>query len=203
MPTIGQYINMISDDLVLRLENADYPALTDGAILIGRQHVIEQSSPPRVVFVPVGSAYGPRNMYGPSNRANPTLEASAQILQRAIATETVKFEVHVWGQADPPDPEGGDFDATQFLYQALILSIHLTTVGSYKLGNGTWVDQAPSMAQFQKAGHEYVFTIDIDTPVMDGPLQYVQEGTVGSITVIEENTQTGTSSEIEVIILPP
>jgi hypothetical protein len=36
--------------------------LTDGAILIGAQHLSESSTPPRVVFVPMGSAFGPRSV---------------------------------------------------------------------------------------------------------------------------------------------
>ena len=186
MPTISGIVNAISTSVVSALAAANYPALTDGQILIGRQHIFEQSAPPRVVFIPLTSTFGPRGMRSASNVAtNPTNEQMAQWKQRSIATETLRFEVHVWGVDYPnADPEGGDFDATQALYQQVIASTHLITVGSYRVFNGVWTDQQSAATQLVKTGHEFVFGLEFETPVLDTPLGYVPSGTVADSTVI-------------------
>ena len=53
-------VTAISADVVSALSAAGYPALTDGAILLGRQHQFEQSAPPRIIMTPVASKFGPR-----------------------------------------------------------------------------------------------------------------------------------------------
>lgn len=178
MPAISGIVSALSTSVVAALAAAGYPPLTDGKILIGRQHIFEQSAPPRIVFVPVTSAWGPRAMYSRANinGAN-RAEVLAQTQQRSVLTETVHFEVHVWGQASPPDPEGGDFDATQALYQAVVQATHLDAVGSYRVTAGTWGDQQPNASQLLKAGHEFVFGLEFDTPVLDALLPLAPSGT--------------------------
>lgn len=197
MPSISGLVSAISDDVVAKLFAAGATPLVDEKILIGRQHIYEMSSPPRVVFIPISSTYGPRGMYNRSVVSGaPSSEMTLQTLERSILTETTHFEVHVWGIASPPDPEGGDFDATQVLYQQVIASTHLLACGSYKIENGKWTDQAPSASQMIKAGHEYVFMLSLDTPILDQPaavagnlgppLGNVPNGTKSNSTVILE-----------------
>lgn len=152
-------------------------ALTDGRILIGRQHVFEASAAPRIVFVPVSSKWGPKSVYNRSSvQGAPSAEQLRQNQIRSLRTETTYFETHVWGIATPPDPEGGDFDATQVLYQQLVRSLHLLAPGNYNITDGTFSDQAASGSQLVRAGHEFVFGVTFDTPVLDKLLPYAPPG---------------------------
>lgn len=163
-------------------------ALTDGKILTGRQHVFEASSAPRIVFVPVSSKWGPKSVYNRSNvQGSPSAEQMRQNQTRSLRTETTVFETHVWGIANPPDPDGGDFDATQTLYHQLIRSLHLLAPGNYNITDGIFTDQQASGSQLVRAGHEFVFSVTFDTPVFDGivnpqgvvipPLNFAPPGT--------------------------
>jgi hypothetical protein len=202
MPGIGALVAAISADVVSRLAAAGYPALTDGSILIGRQHVDEESAPPRIVFVPSSSSFTIGEPYGVfvgSTRQAPSPDMFRQWQQRPIHTERLRFEVHVWGAASPPDPNGGDFDATQALYQTLIESLWNTAQTAYELGEGVWADQQRGQAQLQKLGHEFVLEITIDTPVLDALLGYAPSTTVTQTTV----EFFGDSTEGIVIVVPP
>lgn len=193
MPGIVALVSAISDDVVARLA-AGYPnpgvspalTLTAGKILLGRQHTIEGTYyPPRIVFVPRGSRFGPRDTYNRSNIAtNPSAEMVAQWEQRSIHSDILRFEVECWGVSNPPDVDA-DFDVTQVLYQALITSIRTKITGGYALEDGDWPDQDPNEAQIQKVGHRFVFAVAISTPILDVPYPSVKvsgiSGTVGFI----------------------
>ena len=172
-------------------------ALADGSILLGREFVQAHGVAPRIVFIPTRSSFGPKS---PSNRRNTASaqEIARQSVTRSIATESIDFEVHVWGQSNPPDP-AGDFDATQVLYQAIIQQVHSIAAGCHEWGNGIWTDQTTSATQMIRAGHEMVFGVTIRTPVLDFPTPFVPSGTTAQFT-IQLQPADGTAPEtIEVI----
>ncbi len=142
-----------------------YQAFTDGQILLGRQHIFEQSAPPRIVFIPRSSGFGPKSVASRMT-AGAAEEIARQQAQRSIGTDKKTFEVHVWGAAAAPDPDD-DFDATEVLYQQVLRTCHLIASGIYDFGDGQWADQQPSASQNLKAGHEFVFTVALATPVLD------------------------------------
>ena len=148
-------------------------AFTDGVALIGRQHVFAQSAPPRVLFIPVASKWGPKSVYG-TDRNYPSADIRRQNQQRSIRTENVVFEVHCWGAAGAPDPDD-DFDAAQRLSQAVVQSAHRLAPGTYELTDGRWSDQQPSETQLDKLGHEMVFGLSIGTPVLGKLLPYAPD----------------------------
>jgi hypothetical protein len=186
MPALVNLVAAISNDLVAALALAGLPPLADGKIVLGRQRIMEQSAPPRVIFVPLKSKFGPRSFStaAPIN-GNPTAELVTQWQERSIATDAVTFEAHCWGVSNvalaETDPDA-DFDATQVLYQALILSVHKLAVGRYKLLDGEWLDQAPSATQHVKYGHWYKFGIQLETPVLDVLLPLVTPVTTANPT---------------------
>ena len=154
--------------LVARLMAAGLQVPDQFTILFGDAHVGEQSSPPRVVFVPVGSEIAHRQPVGARtlssyHSANDTLER----LQRAIRTDKVIFEVHVWGQAEPPDPDGGDHDATQLLQHAILQTLQDLAPGCWRAGAGKWTRGTNVV----RAGQELVFPLTIDTPVLGALLE--------------------------------
>lgn len=179
MPGIVALVAAISADVQARLVTAGYPPLTDGAILLGRVHVLEQSAPPRIVFVPAGSAFGPRDTFNRSTRAGaPSAEMVRQTAQRAIHNDEINFEVHVWGASTPPDP-ANNFDAAQTLYQAVIQSVRAICTGNYKLSpGGEWESQKTGKAQLATLGEEFVFGLSIGTPILDQLLQTTRVSSV-------------------------
>lgn len=199
MPNITGLVALISADVVASLALAGYPPLVDNAISIGRQRVEQQQAPPRIVFIPLKSKFSARSVSTAAPiTGNPTSELMREWAQRSIKTDEITFEVHCWGVNDPTVPEAdpdADFDATQALYQALILSIHKLTVGRYDLGPGEWVDQKANATQHMKYGHEFVFTVTFGTPVLDLLLPYAPTGTKANPTTNLQPID-GSSSEI-------
>ncbi|GAC1536339.1 MAG: hypothetical protein NVS3B10_00170 [Polyangiales bacterium] len=174
---ISGTVALLNYDFVQRLA-AMSPAVTlvDGKILLGQQHVMEQSSAPRVVFVPDFSDWepgGPSSYGGTDNRAGYPIPAGEKLLQtqqRAIATELLQFRIHVWGIASPPDPDGGDYDATQVLYHALINTFGSVAKARFRLFTGRWTSSSPSNAHVSNYGQEFVFAARMPTPVLDAVL---------------------------------
>lgn len=164
MPGIVSLVAAISADVAVGLAAAGYPALTDGAILLGQQHLVEQSAPPRIIFIPKSSAFSVPSPASASNVSTNTpysTEGRRQIAQRSIATDSVTFEVRCWGSSIPADPNN-DFDVTQALYQQVIASAHVLCAGAYKVGNGAWTDTS----QLFRDGREFVFSLTLATPVL-------------------------------------
>ncbi len=158
-------------------------AFVDGRILLGRQHIAENSSPPRVVFVPLSSTFGPRSVSSRSNVAgNMSAEQLYASQARSLATEKVTFEVHVWGLATSGDDDA-NFDATQVLYQQVIRTANLIATGRVGLGSGRWVEAESGASQVVRLGRGYVFELELETPVLDKLLARVQGGTVAGSTV--------------------
>jgi hypothetical protein len=171
LPGIVQIVSAISEVVVDLLADAGYAPLTDGKILLGRQHHAEHSAPPRIVIIPLKSTFGPKDVYSASRVAQNHPygpEALAQIRQRSIATDRVTFEVRCWGVSPKaePDPDD-DIDVTQALYQAVIEATHLLLVGSYELGRGEWIDAREGTTQHVHLGREFVFELTVATPVLD------------------------------------
>jgi hypothetical protein len=164
---IAALVAAISTEVVARLALGGYTALTDGAILVGRQHVFEASAAPRIVFVPVGSKFGPKDPTAP----DPTTEEGRFArAARSIATEMIQFEVHVWGRdATLVDR---DYDAAQVLYQCVMQSMCKLAEGCYVVSAGRWTSGREQGTQLARSGQEFVFGLDIATPVLDELLAY-------------------------------
>jgi hypothetical protein len=137
MPTITQIVTAINEDVVAKLAAAGYPALTDGQILIGRQHIYEGSAPPRIVFIPLsskflvgglGTAGATLNQIGASPSAN-NLGASlrnARVTSRGLGYATAPTVV-----IDPPSVPGGVLaTATATLVGGAVVGIVFTNYGS-------------------------------------------------------------------------
>lgn len=185
-------------------------AFPDGSILLGRRNVAMNMAwaAPRIVFVPKDSPAWDFESYGgvippatlPRRLSDETTEQKVMKLQRQLATEFHRFEVHVTGVGTPPDPDFGDFDATQALYHALYGSLFdLISPSRAKVLGGRWVSQDESMQSQDTHGQKWMGIVEIHQPVVDNPLAFVPDGTVGRITV---NFEGGSSSDETVIIIP-
>jgi hypothetical protein len=176
MAGIVELISQISDGVIATLAESGYAPLIDGKILLGRVHHAEEGSPPRVLFIPAKSSFGPGEVYGASNYVDGRRysdETRSQTRLRSIATERITFEVRCWGVGVEPSPEA-DIDATHTLYRAVMAVVHQCCPGSYKFEAGGWVDAKDGTTQTLQLGREFVFGISIDTPVLDVPAAAAQ-----------------------------
>jgi hypothetical protein len=164
MPGIVALVAAISNDVVAALSAASLPPLVDGAILLGSEHVAENSSPPRIVFVPTQSKFTNKNVKSPWTSTS-AANRKVQNNYRAILTDEFTFDVQCWGVAVPPNP-ANDYDATQVLYQQVIRSIHLLTVGNYEIEGGEWDNETLTIA----LGRLFTLRVTFKTPVLDALL---------------------------------
>lgn len=148
--------------------------LTDGRILLGREQLKNRTAPCRIVFVPIASRFGPASVKSqtvvPLN-GQPTGHQNRE-LRRPIATDLATYEVYCWGQAVPADTES-DFDATRQLAHIVVQAAQLLAMSSVHVdGAGEWTDQRADAPQILKAGHEYMFTLAFEFPVLDSGVQF-------------------------------
>jgi hypothetical protein len=185
-------------------------AFPDGSILLGRRNVAMATAvaTPRIVFVPKGSGAWGLDPYGgnpppatvPRRRSAETAEQKFLKLQPQLATERQRFEVHVTGSATPSDPDFGDFDATQFLYQSLYVSMfNMISPDRGKIIGGSWESQGEEMQSLVTHGQKWVGVVEIAMPVVQEAVTFVNFGTSGTAVVMF----TGATSADQIVIVIP
>ncbi len=123
-------VQTISTDVVARMATAGVAPLVDGAILLGPEHVAENASPNRIVFVPKGSTYSPRDAAAGRGILAPSIPAGAGVLSvlttcggRGYTTATVSVSA--------PDLAGGvQATATAVLSSGVVHRVQMTKMGS-------------------------------------------------------------------------
>ena len=170
--------------LVLQILESEQPTvfavplapLSEGRVLLGRERLGNRSAPSSVIFVPLRSRFGPPSTKSQtvpaSDGSGKMIGLGARLLQRPLATEHTDYEVHVWGQHRPADPEK-DFNATTYLVHVVVSALQLLAMSSVTIGDGVWEDQQEGQAQIVKAGHRYIFGCSIAAPVRDSSVQFV------------------------------
>lgn len=169
-------------------------AFPDGSILLGRRNVAMQTATatPRIVFVPIGSPAWTLDPYGgiippaslPRRLSDETAEQKTMKLERQLCTEKQRFEVHVTGSAVPPDPDFGDFDMTQGLYQLLYaVMFDMITPDRARVLDGKWVSQMLDVQQLDTRGQKWLGIVEISQPVTENPLRFIPASTDGTIVV--------------------
>lgn len=170
MPTLSGLVAALSIDVVARLAGLATPlTLTYGRVLLSKNHVYENGAPNRVVMIPKLSEFGAKDVSSASNvQGYPSAEIQTEWVSHTIGTEFPTFLCQCWGQANPPDPDGGDYDVTQVLYQTLMASAHaLVSGGRVSFTRGIWVNQKPDGTTLDVAGAVFEFGVRFDTPVID------------------------------------
>lgn len=170
-----EVIRAISDAAVAMLAETGWPSLrpllngSPGQILVLDTHRLDQFMPPRVVFMPTKSTFGPR---ATSRGAVPVAanlsgydeQSKIAIANPAIWTEKMGYEVRCWSIAsdNEDDPSGADFECTQALYQIVIAAMESVMTGCYGLSGGAW----NTVAHSTRVGREFVFSVDVMVPVL-------------------------------------
>ncbi len=186
-------------------------AFPDGSILLGRRNVAMSTATatPRIVFVPTGSPAWELDPYGgviptsprPRTLATQTTEQIVMKQSRQLNTERQRFEVHVTGCASPPDPDFGDFDTTQAIYQSLYGSLFdAVSPDRARVLGGSWVSQGQDIQTLDTRGQKWVGIIEIAQPVTDSPLDFIPVSTTGTFSI---NLVNGSSGDATVVLIPP
>jgi hypothetical protein len=164
---------------------------------------------PRIVFVPLGSPAWELDPYGgviptsprPRTLASQTTEQIAMKAARQLVTERQRFEVHVTGCANPPDPDFGDFDVAQALYHTLYGSMFdMISPDRARVLSGTWVSQTLDIQTLDTRGQKWVGVVEIAQAVTDSPLSFIPTSTDGTISI---NFVNGSSGDATVVMIPP
>jgi hypothetical protein len=106
LPQVNALVGLFSQEVIARLAARGMSPLVEGRILLGEVHQQEQTSPPRIIFVPTTDEFsdgGAPEMGGVANKTNlrNSVERRAQLAQKPIANDAQHFEVRVWGAATP------------------------------------------------------------------------------------------------------
>lgn len=180
-------VGIISSHVVNELRLARHADLVDGQIAFGARATASRKSPPRIVFVPVGSTF-----YG-SDYGTDTIGTNRVVnIVQSLATDLFDFDVHVWGCAEPPDPEGGDLDDARYLMHTVIRVCARVADVAIKPMRVTY-DPDPASTLGQHA----ILRLQFATPVVEVRQSYMPSGVVGQITVKNEADEVA-----EIITLP-
>jgi hypothetical protein len=158
--------------------------LSSGRIELGRQFVNDRTAPSQVVFVPVRSRFGPPATKSQTVQTNGVAQGfQSRMLRRPLGTDLASYEVHVWAQHNPADPEK-DFDATRYLAHVVMQACQLLAMSSVLLSAGEWTDQRKDSPQLVKAGHRFEFGVEIHLPILDSSVQFPPPGTIVQPSVV-------------------
>lgn len=180
-------------------------AFPDFQILLGRQlkALASQVASPRIIFIPtdepafIYESYGGVGAPAESPPVRGSLEQQYQTLNKLYATQCTTFEVYVTGAANPPQPNFGDFDATQMLvwilYQVLFESCADDVA---KVLRGTWISQKQDAGSMTQRGQQWLGIVQIKQPVSAIPKEFVPEGTTLVLTVEPVNALVPTDQTV-------
>lgn len=181
-------VGAVSDLLVQMMDNAeqtltDWPGLlplTDGCILLGREHVAKWTAPSTVVFVPTNSSF-----VEVQNKSNwvtvtppGTSEAiqpgrNARLLERPLGTDQAHYLVYCWGQSASETDRRHDFDVTRWLAHTVMRACVRSAMTSVRFSSGEgWIDQLPQGASMLSSGHCFSFVVTFDIPIVDGSVEF-------------------------------
>lgn len=183
-------VSLLSDAVVARLAAGGYPPLIAGKILLGRQCLAENTSPPRIVMVPSVSHFSSKDVTAalPLLTSTPyTPERLVQLANRSVLTEEFTLEVHCWGtvadRSAPTTVQQFDLNFTRALYHAVIASTDDLARGAWRTEPGRWTEAA-----LVQLGSEFVFGLTFMTPVLTELLPFVPPGTVGQATIVPDGS---------------
>jgi hypothetical protein len=174
-----EVVEQLSSRLIQRMANWQMPGLTEGKILLGREYVdAEQSSPPRVVFVPVRGRYLPVQG-SPTSSGRPD---GTRLIARPLWSEATDFEVHIWAY-DPTDlRKEASIRATQQLARALLCTWYEAgNVQNFRPGSFEWPSQAEGATVREGLGEYLIITLTIIAPVLDESRNFVPQGTKAKV----------------------
>ena len=185
MGTLASIISAISVAVVANLAAGGYPALVDGAIVVGTAAEFEQAAPPRIIFDPTpGSEYVSAEYYSGSAVIH-TTERELQGAQRTVSGDNVSFLVHCWGWAGADAAPVDHYDVTRALAHAVRAAMQAIAPGAYQIEDkGKFRD----LSKIVMMGRWFTFGLTIYTPVLESLVPYDRALAYASDTVTPAGT---------------
>lgn len=143
-------------------------AFPDGRVLLGPEHVADQTAPPRIVVVPRLSAL---------RQANPVTSRPIDLPKIMAAppryVDAITFDVHLWAAryvsgALASDPDW-DWDALEALRGAWVYSLYDLCLASVRYPGGTWSEAEDGSAKLDISGRRLLLQCTIDIPARPTP----------------------------------
>jgi hypothetical protein len=166
-------------------------AFPDYQILLGQRNKSLSTAgvPPRILFVPCVSRAFDFEPYGGVGQPAPfdpgTSEVQAEYLGPQLATEFPTFDVFVTNSTKTaqnptatPDPDFGDFEATQTLYQQLtVVIVNGTGCPRGRMLQSYWPSQLPANHPLatgtqSQLGQQWCGRFEFQQPIFDTPETY-------------------------------
>lgn len=134
MAGIVAIVSAISDYVVAQMAAAGLPPLTDGAIALGSAKSNENSAPPRIIFIPTTTRYGPPSSAlnsSPISPSNPDSPGSGIRSFTAVAMGSGYVQGSTTVTISAPDVVGGvQATATAKVSNGAVISILPNNIGS-------------------------------------------------------------------------
>ncbi len=186
MGLLADIISAISVAVVANLAAGGYPALADGAIVVGTAAEFEQSAPPRIIFDPTpGSEYVSPEYYSGGSTVIHTTERELEGAQRTVSGDNVSFLVHCWGYAGVSAAPVDHYDVTRALAHAVRAALQKIVPGAYKIEDkGRYRDTTKIVLM----GRWFTFGVTIYTPVLESLVPYDRSQAYASDTVAPSGT---------------
>jgi hypothetical protein len=123
-------VQTISTDVVTRIAAANLPPLVDGSILLGPEHIAENASPNRIVFVPKSSQFLPRDASMRHGIAAVTVPQGAGVLSVFVLNHGKSYTTATVAISAPNLAGGVQATATAVLLSGVVHRIQMTAMGS-------------------------------------------------------------------------
>lgn len=162
---------MITDVFTAVSANA---ALTGVVSKIGAEFLDEFDVAPKLVWVPTNDTFTPGSR---NTSANSTFVKEP----RQIGIRTAGARVRVWAAGDGTPL--GDINATEDLLRKLLVAVHETVFGSYRVQSMTWIGQ--DGAELTQLGRVCDVSLTFDMPI------FKDARTLGTLAVITSNEMSG------------
>jgi hypothetical protein len=134
----------------------------DVTFAVGRKTIPENTSPPRVSFVPVLCPAGP--VKDPGGQRTQAGQSPIAFRQRPVLQISQSFDVQVWGAGET---EADQIETTEQLYHDVLNAIRAFAYGAVAFAGGEWESQAEGEAGHTMFGETIVFSFVVEIPVIE------------------------------------
>jgi hypothetical protein len=201
-----QIIGQVSADIDNIRANRKLPPLRGapagyaaGSILVGKEWVHREQSPPRIVLVPTDIRLEPARMLG----LQPSQQVSALPL-RSFYFQRIMFDAHIWGD---PDPAGAnplyDFNTAFELYRELVGAFYRNLGGAPSIiaGGARWEQPTDD----RRLGRLLIAEIGFYNDLTDEPYVLLPYSTATSpgVQVVETLVDETSGEQVGPIVAPP
>lgn len=153
---IREFVEAVTAVLVARSVTA--------TVHLGGEHIFEQESPPRIVWVPIGGASTSQRTGAAGSSSNP----------RTLRVRQLRLDAHCWG---------ADFDSAESLLNEVVSAVHsVRGPTGWQFTGEEWPE---TNAEVIALGRVVIAQFTLDIPVTDQPKTTVTIASVETDVAVE------------------